>query len=283
MPPATIKLFLVDGEPRGLRTAEISNWSGKAVAGPRAELDRLLGRDELKGSGVYVLLGRDPASDRPLVYIGEAEVLADRLRQHRREDFWVQAIVFMSKDDNLTKAHIRYLEGRLIQQAKTADRATLKNTNESGAKLPESDREEMQIFLDKIGQLLPVLGSDVLTPISGRTRDDGPADRRLECRIKGLVAYGQRTQDGFVVLRESEAVLTPKPAAAKHCPRVLDTRERLVRDRVLVQQGDRFRFQRDQEFGSPSAAAEIIHGGSTNGLIAWKDAKGRTLKAIEGG
>src|SRR5712691_799978 len=150
-----IKLFLPRGDAKRLRTAEISNWTGKAVAAPRTELDELLQREELNNSGVYILSGTDPLSGSPRAYIGEAEVIRDRLKQHKSKDFWVSAIVFVSKDENLTKAHIRYLEGRLIADAKKVGRYKLDNFQESGSKLPESDREDMEVFLQRIQQLLP--------------------------------------------------------------------------------------------------------------------------------
>lgn len=87
MPSATIKLFLVSGEPKALRTAEISNWNGKAVAGPRNEFDVLLKRDEAALSGVYFLTGTDPDTGRPALYVGEAECLKDRLKKHLGKDF----------------------------------------------------------------------------------------------------------------------------------------------------------------------------------------------------
>ena len=158
MSTATIKLYLAFGDPKRLRTAEISNWSGKAVAAPRTDLDELLSREELQKPGVYILIGTDPDKGTSVCYVGEAEVIRDRLKQHRSKDFWVHAIVFVSKDENLTKSHIRYLEGRLIAEAQDADRFQVVNSQTSGAKLPESDREEMKVFLEKVRQLLPVLG-----------------------------------------------------------------------------------------------------------------------------
>jgi hypothetical protein len=95
---ATIKLFLPRGDAKSLRTAEISNWSGKAVAAPRTELDDLLAREELKQAGVYILIGSDPLTNVPRAYIGEAEIISDRLKQHKTKEFWVSAIVFVSKD-----------------------------------------------------------------------------------------------------------------------------------------------------------------------------------------
>ena len=82
MTSATIKLFLPNGDGKGLRTAEISNWTGKALAAPRTELDALLEREELRKAGVYVLVGRDPRTNAPHAYIGEAEVLRERVKQH---------------------------------------------------------------------------------------------------------------------------------------------------------------------------------------------------------
>ena len=119
MPSATIKVFLVHGDAKRLRTDELSNWTGKAVAGPRSELDGVLTRDEAGKSGVYFLSGTDSESGNPAVYIGEAESIRDRLRGHLDKDFWNHVLFFISKDENLTKAHVRYLEGRLIEQAKT--------------------------------------------------------------------------------------------------------------------------------------------------------------------
>ena len=118
MESATIKIFLVYGSPNSLRTAEISNWSGKALAAPRTEIAELLKRDEVKSPGIYILTGEDADSGESAIYIGEAGNVATRVRGHSDKDFWNSITVFVSKDDNLTKAHIRYLEGSLINIAK---------------------------------------------------------------------------------------------------------------------------------------------------------------------
>jgi hypothetical protein len=279
MPSATIKLFLVYGDPKRLRTAELSNWTGKAIAGPRSELDGLLARDEAAKPGVYFLTGIDSESGKPAVYVGEAESIRDRLRGHLDKDFWNHVVFFVSKDENLTKGHIRYLEGRLIEQARSAGRAMVMNGQSSGAKLPESDREDMEIFLDRIHQLMPVLGADALLPI-GRAPEGRAEKRLLFCEIKGLRATGHLTPDGLVVLTGSQAVLKER-ASAHQWPYTLATRNRLIEDGTLVQDRDHLRFTRDAEFSSPSAAATVIHGGSANGLLAWKDNDGKTLKELE--
>jgi hypothetical protein len=280
MASATIKLYLPLGDGTRLRTAEISNWSGKALAAPRTDFDDLLAREELEGSGVYILTGTDAATNKPMAYIGEAEILSDRLKTHKNLEFWIAAFVFLSKDENLTKSHIRHLEGRLIEEAKAANRFILQNAQGSGARLPEADRADMKEFLAKIRQLLPVLGSEVLTPIGG-PQPTGPSAQLLQTEIKGLIARGRRTPNGFVVLADSHAVAEPRQSAEQYWPSLLALRKQLLTEGSVVPQDDHLRFTKDVEFSSPSQAASIVHGGNANGLTAWKDAKGTTLADLE--
>ena len=279
MPSATIKLFLPRGDAKSLRTAQISNWTGKALAAPRTELEQLLAREELDKAGVYILLGTSAQTNSPLAYIGEAEVLRDRLRQHKTKEFWVSAIVFTSTDENLTKAHVRYLESRLLAEAAQVKRFTLDQNQAGGAKLPESDREDMEVFLERIRQLLPVLGSDILTPIAQSSAQSQPGGV-LYCRIKGALARGVRTANGFDIYQGSTAVLEERPSAESY-PYVVAQRKQLIADGVLVEKGGFLEFARDAEFSSPSAAAVVIHGGSANGLTAWKTQGGVPLKQLD--
>ena len=279
MTSATIKLFLPRGDAKSLRTAEISNWTGKAVAAPRTELDELLAREELDKAGVYILIGSDPLTNAPRAYIGEAEIIRDRLKQHRSKEFWVSAIVFVSKDENLTKAHVRYLESRLLAEAAKVNRFALEQNQSGGSKLPESDREDMEVFLARIRQLLPVLGSDILSPIS---QPDAIAQRGgvLWCRMKGAEGRGQRTPNGFVVFQGSTAVLEERPSTEKY-PYVMVQRKQLIAEGALTEKDGFLVFTKDAEFSSPSAAAAFIHGGSANGLIAWKTEDGKSLKQLD--
>ena len=273
MTSATIKLFLPHGDARRLRVGEVSNWTGKALAAPRTELDGLLARDETESSGVYFLLGVNADTGAPVAYIGEAEVIRDRLKQHKAKDFWTSVVIFVSKDENLTKAHIRYLENRLLQEAKSVGRYTLENTNTSNPRLPESDREDMEVYLARIRQVLPVLGSDLLSPIAGSTK---PAAQQpnLFCKIKNALASGRRTEAGFVVFANSTAVLAVRPSAEAQYPNTIALRQRLIQDKTLIEHDGVYVFMKDVEFTSPSAAAAVIHGGSANGLTASQDKAG---------
>jgi hypothetical protein len=279
MSSATIKIFLVHGDPKRLRTAEVSNWIGKAVAGPRSEFEGVISREEAESSGIYFLTGSDPETGKPSIYIGEAERIRDRLKSHLQKDFWNHAAFFVSKDENFTKAHIRHLEGKLIEQAREAGRAVVINSQSSGARLPESDRADLETFLEKVNQLLPVLGIELLVPTAAKPEAE-LEEEMLSCEIKGVKARGHLAPNGFVILSGSQAVLNERPSAQKY-PWALNMRSRLKDEGSLAIALDSLIFTRDVEFTSPSAAAAVVHGGHANGLTAWKDSEGRTLKQIE--
>jgi len=279
MPTATLKIFLAFADPKRLRTAELSNWTGKAVAGPRSEFDKVLAREESLSPGVYFLTGIDPESNKHAIYIGEAECIRDRIKNHLGKDFWNHVTYFITKDENLTKGHIRYIEGRLIEIAKLAERSVVMNSQGSGSKLPESDREDMEVFLEKMQQVLPVLGIEAFVSTVSKEQRDTQREP-LTCRIKDISASGYLTPNGIVVLSGSQAVLQERDSA-KNYPGVLSQRNRLIQDNELIEQGEKLVFTKDIEFSSPSAAAAVIHGGSANGLMAWKDKQGNTLKELE--
>src|SRR5574341_1952717 len=137
----------------------------------------------------------------------------------------------------------------------------------------------MEVFLAKIGQLLPVLGVDLLLPADS-VRTPAVSSQELTCEIKGLKARGRRTPNGFVVLKGSQADLQERPSTDKYpLPRQL--RDQLRRDGLLSEADGALVFTRDVKFPSPSAAASVVHGGHANGLISWKNANGLTLKEIE--
>ena len=136
----------------------------------------------------------------------------------------------------------------------------------------------MEIFLERIHQLMPVLGVDALVPIGSA---GGQVEARLlYCEIKGVRATGRITPSGFVVFKGSQAVLEER-ASAQQYPNAIAPRRRLVEEATLVQEGSHLVFRADTEFSSPSAAATVVHGGSANGLLAWKTKDGRTLKQLE--
>jgi hypothetical protein len=137
----------------------------------------------------------------------------------------------------------------------------------------------MEIFLEKINQLLPVLGVEVLVPTTAIVGSVTKFES-LSCEIKGLKANGHLTPNGIIVLAGSQAVLTERPSSQKY-PWPSNMRHKLKDDGILSVKGDHLIFTQDTEFSSPSAAAAVIHGGHANGLTAWKNKDGKTLKELE--
>lgn len=272
-----ITLFLPKGDAQSLRTAQIGNWTGLALACPRSEIDDLFSREEIDKTGIYFLIETSASLGKPKAYIGEGEDVGKRLKQHREKDFWAHVIVFVSKDDNLTKSHVRYLEGALIEEATKIGRFELENDQTSGSKLPEADRGEMEDFLSRIRQLLPVLGCDLLAPLVKIEKLKAPGTL-LKFPIKGLTATGQQTPNGFVVFKGSEATLDLRPSAP---PWVIQQREKYIADGTLTKLDGKFKFTKDVEFTSPSAAAAVVCGGHVNGLTAWRNSDGKNLKQLE--
>ena len=142
----------------------------------------------------------------------------------------------------------------------------------------EADRDEMEVFLDRVRQLLPVLGCDLLVPVVQPIQ--GKSTQELYCRRKGATARGQRSPQGFVVFKGSEAVLDLRPSAVDSAW-IKGLREKLIKSNILVAYGDKLTFIENYEFSSPSAAAAVVEGGHANGLIAWKTTDGKTLKEME--
>ncbi|MGI4827134.1 MAG: GIY-YIG nuclease family protein [Janthinobacterium lividum] len=114
----TLKLYLVDGSSSGVITAELGISSVRAVVASRMALPDLLRRDEATRTGIYLLVGPDPdLRERQLAYVGEGDQVRTRFAAHDADDakdFFTRVVLIVSKDENLTKAHGRYLESRII-------------------------------------------------------------------------------------------------------------------------------------------------------------------------
>ena len=240
-PGRSVRLFLADGSPQGLIVAEIPNWSGKVLAAPRAWLGDLLKRGEASRTGIYVLTGPDP--ERPggtLAYIGEADDVAARLRIHVRsadKDFFDRLAIVVSSDENLTKAHARFLESRIIRMMRQAGVVRLANGTEPDfQRLPEADRADMEFFAEQLGLLLPLAGFDLFrrsAPVSEAGQDDpGGWETVFVFSTAGASATGQETDDGFVVLAGSTARRSPSETFPRG---YLALRDQLVAEGKLVE------------------------------------------------
>lgn len=272
----TIRQFLIDGQADGRWISELSNWTGKAYKIPRTYVNQCTDRVDLSNTGVYFLFGRDDETDEEQVYIGEAENILNRIRQHLSEkDFWTECIVFISKDNNLNKAHIKYLENHLYILAKESKRYEVVNSNvPTEASISEMDRAEMDEFIDNMRLILGVLGHKILEPSVNSKNDRNVSLFTLQER-SGIKASGKPVSEGFAVLKGSKIAENVAPSLPKS---VMDKRQLLL-DKGIVDEN--LTFTQDWTFTSPTLAAEIVVGYSINGRSAWKNRNGVSLKEIE--
>lgn len=279
MQKQTVKIFLVDGNPTGLRSLELFNWNGKGYVIPRDRTDDAVKRDEIDTQGIYILIGENEEG-KMQIYVGESESLSARLKSHHKnKDFWEVAICFFSKDANLNKAHVKFLEEMLIREAKKAGRVILENgTLPQQTKLSESEESEVLIFAENIKLILATIGYTFLKETSEYELEDSDI---YVCDGPDAHSRGKYTTEGMVVLKGSiarkefvESVANPHPLRSKQAD--------LISQGILIDAGvNQLKFTQDFVFGSPSTAGALIKARHTNGWISWKrESDGKTLDEV---
>ena len=272
----SVRIFIPSGVPEGLRVIEKSNWTGQGLTFPRALFTEVRNRQEFDRTGVYILWGPSESGQMPRAYVGEGDVLRPRLNSHHgSKDFWTHAVAFTSKDQNLNKAHVQYLEARLVDLATKAKRCELDNGNvPQPPSLSAADAADAELYLADMLLCLPVVGVSFFeSPRAQEKKSQG-----LILSAKGIEASGYEDTAGFVVRSGSQAVKDEAPSIHNY---LSDLRTDLKAQGILVEEGAAYRFAQDYPFGSPSTASGVILGRSSNGRTEWKDAKGRTLKSIQ--
>jgi hypothetical protein len=266
----TISIYIPDANPRSIKICDIKDSIVKAIFIPRNKLSEANGRKELQDPGIYFLIGEPNEVGKPKVYIGEAEVLLTRIKQHNSsKDFWNSVICFVSEKQNINKAHIKYLEHYCCSQAKIINKCELENdTNPTKSSLTEQDKEFVLSFFDDLRVLIATLGF----PIFEETKKDRA--KIFVCKGKEAYATGEYTEDGFVVFKGSKANLVEAKGLSL-CSR--NIRKNLIEKGILKQEGSVLIFTEDYTFNSPSASADTILARSSNGWTEWKDEEGKTL------
>ena len=272
----TITQYLIQGNPDGLVASYVSNWTGQCLKFPRNLLSVAKDREEFKKAGIYFLIGYDLSElDGWRVYIGESEGLDSRVLDHERDlkkDFWEIGVIFSSKDENLTKGHVRYLEYRLIELLRDQKRIKVDNIKTTQPRLPEASVAEMETFLQYIKLLMPVIGFPFFDkPKPGEL---GVKQQILQLKIGTITAEGFLTPKGLVVKQGSMISLTETTAISGNYGFL---RKSLI-EQAVVHNG---LFIKDYEFSSPSAAGAVILGYNVNGRDAWKTKDGITVNQLE--
>lgn len=304
MKPRSINIFLLDGDPSGIRVAQISMSTIQAIAFRRNQLRRVRETfPEIERPGVYILIGADEDhQDRQLAYIGESEGVGARLSYHNSNEsgrdakgFWTDTVVLISKDENLTKSHARYVESSLIRNVGGSIRWSIPNSkrpSDDAGKLPLQDRVDMDEFVDQTKTLVGALGWDLFREMKGRAQEVSSQAMNVAQQADAVSAVFTFIGEGYaakmVVGSSGEFVVTEgSKARARTTPTVpkgtVVLRETLLEKGVLRRDGDFLVFTSSYSFSSPSSAASAVIGASANGRILWKLPDGHTYAEWEAG
>ena len=270
----SLELFFVDGQPDGLLTAELFNWTGHVLQIPRTRLKEALRRSECGFTGVYILLG--DKEDGPSAYVGESEDIGARLKNHALEKaWWDRAIVITTAANNLHKAHVKYLESRLVELAKKSGNIPLENGNTPPrSSLSEAAQTNMEVFIENLSVVLPAIRVDLLVD---RTRPRKPDEEGSAVDRAAFVLSSPRTgvnahavlEDGELIVQAGSQVRSNWIGKGSWDKGYRRLREQLVETGIIDIQGNTAVFVENYAFSSPSAAAAVIQGRASNGRTEW--------------
>ena len=284
----SLELFFIDGKPDGMQTAEELNWTGHVLLTPRTRIAAALKRHHAQHTGVYLLLG-DGEAGEPMLYVGESENMAERIRSHdSRKDWWTQAVLITTAANSLHKAHGRYLEARLVEIARSVGRIALDNANQpGGASLPEAAKNSMEVFLDTLMMVLPAMRIDCFLeqsrPPRARPVSNDPEVPVFELVIhRHGIAATAVVEDGEMVVQSGSRGRDRWRGRNSAHSSYASLHAELLRSGVLRLDGENAVFTRNYAFASPSAAGAAVTGRPTNGTVEWKlRTSGKTYKKWE--
>ena len=277
----SLELFFIDGRANGMLTAEVFNWTGHVLRIPRTQIKDGLARKEARYTGVYLLFGDKDGV--PTAYVGEAEDMGERLRNHvAGKDWWDDAVLITAAGDALHKAHVKYLESRLVEIAKDVGATPLENGNvPTRSSLSKAGEANMESFLDTLLMVLPAIRVDAF--LDKRRRVDGVSkstDEKVavfECKLpRHEITASAVLRGGEMIVKagsEARSSWIADRSKRTHYSNIFDE---LCSNGTLVMHAtgkDVRVFSQDYAFTSPSAAAAVVAGRSTNGRTAWIEKK----------
>lgn len=286
-------------DPSSFKKVELANWTGQAFIGKRRHITEVKKRSELSHPGVYFLLADNPESEFTDIYVGESDDFVTRIKQHaHKREWWTKFVVFISKDQNLTKAHIKYLEKKLYSLARESI-GTLRVRNESepsGSKLPESDMADMEVFLENMIFTLGALGLGYFTIRTAipETRSTYKLESRVDeykCTLQRefkskngeLLKATLQSIAGRYILKEGSYLRSEVLPSFQNnsyynlWQQIMKSKDVKKTDipGILI-------LTKDIEFKSPSAAGAMVKGRATNGRKTWKrKSDNKTLGWVE--
>lgn len=277
----TIQMYIFDGDPNGRIMCELSNWNGRVYKVARNQIQEFSGRNDAENTGVYFLIGKDE-NNNDTVYVGEAEKMSARIKQHLKDsEYWNDCIAVISKDNALNKAHVKYLENKFFNLAQKSGRVTVVNSNiPTCSSISEYDEAMLAEFINNARLLVNVLGYKIFDSIQDSVVKQNKNtysenDIYYIKAARGADAKGSLVSDGFVVYSGSKIASSETPSLPDSIRKL---RENLIKKGIININNI---FLKDYVFSSPSLAASTVMGRSANGRTEWKTKSGKNIKDFE--
>ena len=267
----TVTTYLIDGDPKGTQYAFISNKICQMFVVPRSNLSYLNTQEKLQKPAFYILLGEDEAT-KPQAYIGETENFRERVKDHdNKKSFWQKALIFVSKDADMTKADVQYLEHKAIAEAKKANTFVLSDNKQTpkAPNLPEYRQDSMDEFFDDAKFLASFIGCNIFEISQPKATEN-----LFYIKGRGCEAKGFYSSNGFTVQKGSVIASTVVPSFGWK-----EKRNDMVQEFTQIE-GTKLFMTSDKTFSSPSTAAMFVLGRPSNGWTDWKDDNGNTLDSV---
>lgn len=279
----TISIYLMDGTSEGRWKASLANWNGVGYRIPRDEVKNCGDIADLKKPGVYFLFGNEIETGRTFIYIGEADAVRTRIMQphtfEERGDSWTDAVIFVTTDDSLEKGRVKYLENRFYTLAVDAGRYLVRNGNTpKHSPVSAPVRDTLEGFISNVRLVLPTMGYRAFDPLPVPLSAKAPVVEkesdllyfsRKNKRVCNAVC--RMTDQGFLVFKGSSITPDVAPYATGVIRSRTENAASIGSDGILVN---------DILFRTASAASSFVCGGSSNGLVDWKNRAGVSLKKI---
>ncbi|GAB5446494.1 GIY-YIG nuclease family protein [Gymnodinialimonas sp.] len=271
----SLELYFVDGKPDGMLTAEVFNWTGHVLKIPRTRIVEGLKRPEAAYTGVYILVGDEDGA--PKIYVGEAETLSERLRQHlKNKDWWDDVIVVTTAGDALHKAHVKYLESCLVETALSVGKARVENGNTpTRSSLNEAAAANIESFLATLMMVLPAIRVDAfdekrrtMDVMARSTTKEVPTTFVMEVARHGVKARSI-LRDGEMIVLSQSIVRSEWIGDRSNNTHYFKLHDELRANGTIVEHDGQGILTQDFAFSSPSAAAAVVAGRAANGRTSW--------------
>ena len=270
--PRLLQTYLLSGSIEGVRIIELSESSVKAFVIPRIRLNDIKNREEINWPALYLLIN---SGDNQL-YIGESEKFFDRVKNHdQSKDFWDLAVAIVSKDNNLEKGDVKYLESLAVEKAKaTAAMEVLNKTVPSRNNVHEFKVHTLEAILEDTALIAESLGFSIF---QSNSKDE--EDQIWYLKSKKTEAKAEARGDKFVLLAGSIIDKSYAPSWKVAYPNSFAEREQVLQANG-IDQGDTVLIDSNVTLRSPNHAGGLISGANVNAWITWKNKYGKTMDEV---